>query len=59
MPRSSDFRNTNGGSSPCLKKFVAASLLVAALGAANSTVAWAGCPFWCTTESEWAISALE
>jgi hypothetical protein len=31
------------------KKIVAAGLLVAALGAAASTVAWAGCPFWCTT----------
>jgi hypothetical protein len=31
------------------KKIVAASLLVVALGAAASTVARAGCPFWCTT----------
>src|SRR5262245_33247262 len=31
------------------KKIVAVGLLVAALGAAASTVAWAGCPFWCTT----------
>jgi hypothetical protein len=31
------------------KKIVAAGLLVAALGAYASTVAWAGCPFWCTT----------
>jgi hypothetical protein len=31
------------------KKIVAAGLLVAALGADASTVAWAGRPFWCTT----------
>jgi len=30
-------------------KIVAASLLVAALGPAASTVARAACPFWCTT----------
>jgi hypothetical protein len=30
-------------------KILAAGLLIAALSAAASTVAWAACPFWCTT----------
>ena len=43
-----------------LKKIVAVGLLVAALGAAASTVALAACPFFgARPESEWAMYALE
>ena len=43
-----------------LKKIVAVGLLVAALGAAASTVVLAACPFFgARPESEWAMYALE